>query len=112
MNSGVEFKGHGFQYFLKNATYSASPELAAAEYSPFAFAPTFSDFSEFSAAGVGSRPVDRKLQHRRIVFEAALGAVAVMKVPVHHQDAAKTQAVLSIANPDGNIIIKANPFGL
>jgi hypothetical protein len=35
-----------------------------------------------------------------------------MKVPVHHQDAAKTQLILSVTNPDGNIVVKAKSPGL
>ena len=67
-----------------------------------------------TGAGVSKRGmlVDRIIENRRIIFEDVLGAVAVMKVPVHHQNAAKPQLLLSVADPDGNIVVKAKSAGL
>ena len=65
-----------------------SPAGAERQVDSIALAAALAGFFGGARAGVVRILMGREIQHARVVVETVLGAIAVVQVPVHHQNPA------------------------
>ena len=109
---GLKLPTNGIDHFFKERHNGGiSPAGAERQVDGIALAAALAGFFGGPRAGVVRVLMGRYVQHARVIVETVLGAVAVVQVPVHHQNPAQPKAFPQILRPNRNAVEEAKTHG-